>query len=136
MRYGALAVLLALTLGGCSAVKDTKVAEEGVTSFHQAMDAGQYGPIYDASASDLKSSVTRNKFIALMTALHSKFGPYRSGKTVGWNDNVNTGGHYVNLNRQAEFERGPVTEEFVFRIEKEKAILAGYHVKSDLLITG
>lgn len=135
MKHRSLGLLVALTLGGCSAVKDTKVAEEGVASFHQAMDAGQYGPIYDASSNDMKSSITRQKFIALMGGLHAKLGSYRSGKTVGWNDNVNTSGHFVTLNRSVQFERGPGTEEFVFRIKNGSAVLGGYHVNSDLLIT-
>ncbi len=135
MKHRSLGLLVALALGGCSAVKDTKVAEEGVASFHRAMDAGQYGPIYDASSNDMKSSITRQKFIALMGALHAKLGSYRSGKTVGWNDNVNTSGHFVTLNRSVQFERGPGTEEFVFRIKNGSAVLGGYHVNSDLLIT-
>jgi hypothetical protein len=42
----------------------------------------------------------------------------------------------VTLNREAQFERGPGSEEFVFRIEKGNAVLAGYHVNSNALVTG
>jgi hypothetical protein len=134
MRGLAIAAV-ALALGACNAVADTKAAEQGVKDFHAAMDAGQYDPIYDASAPDMKSDLTKPEFAQFLGGLHGKLGAYKSGKTVGWHDNVDTGGHYVTLNRKVEFERGPATEEFVFRIEKGKTMLAGYHVSSRALVT-
>ena len=61
---------------------------------------------------------------------------FKSGKTVGWNDNTTTSGHYVTLNREAAFARGPATEQFIFRVDGNRALLVGYQVNSDLLITG
>lgn len=133
-----LVVLLAglALLGACSPAADTKAAEDGVTAFHQTMDGGRYAVIYDASAADMKSAISRDDFVKLLTGLHAKLGSFRSGKTTNWNDNAGTGGHYVTLTRQAQFERGPGTEEFVFRIENGRAVLAGYHVNSNVLVTG
>lgn len=125
-----------LCLGGCSFGADTKAAEDGVVAFHRAMDSGQYAAIYDGSAADLKSTVSRDDFIKLLGGIHAKLGAFQSGKTTGWNDNVNTGGHYMSLTREAHFERGPGTEEFVFRIENSRPVLAGYHVNSNALVTG
>ena len=132
---GLVTIVAALSLGACNAIADTKSAEQGVTAFHTAMDAGQYEPIYDASAADMKTDLTKPEFVQFLGGLHGKLGAYKSGKTVGWHDNVAPGGHYVTLNRQVEFERGPATEEFVFRIEKGKTLLAGYHVSSRALVT-
>jgi hypothetical protein len=81
-------------------------------------------------------SVSRDDFVKLLGAMHTKLGPFRSGQTTNWNDNASTNGHYVTLTRQAQFGRGPGTEEFVFRIDGDRAVLAGYHVNSNLLITG
>jgi hypothetical protein len=134
-KHFALAASFCL-LGACSFGADTKAAEDGVTAFHKAMDAGEYAAIYDGSASEMKSSISREGFAQLLGGLHTKLGSFRSGKTTGWNDNANTSGHFVTLNRDAQFQRGPGTEEFVFRIEKGKAVLAGYHVNSNLLVTG
>ena len=99
------------------------------------MDAGHYAAIYNGSASDMKSSASQGDLIKLLTGLRSKLGNYRTGKTIGWTDNKGTGGHYVTLVRQAQFERGTAKEEFVFRIEKGRAVLAGYHVTSNALVT-
>jgi hypothetical protein len=126
----------ALLLSACSPVADTKAAEDGVTAFHRTMDAGQYAAIYDSSAPDMSSAISRGDFVKLLTGLHAKLGAFQSGKTTNWNDNATTNGHYVTLTRQAQFQRGPGTEEFVFRIENGRAVLAGYHVNSNVLVTG
>ncbi len=131
-----LAALGALALGACNPVADTKAAEDGVAAFHHAMDAGQFEAIYQGSAADMKTSASQDDLIKLFTALHTKLGNYKSGKTVSWNDNSNTSGHYVTLVREAQFDRGPAKEEFVFRIEDKRTVLAGYHVSSNALITG
>jgi hypothetical protein len=128
-----IAMATAALLAACSPIADTKAAEAGVERFHRAMDSGRLAEAYDASAPDMKSVTSRDQFITLFGAVHDRLGTYKSGKTVSWKDNANTDGHYVVLNRQAEFERGSATEDFVFRIEKGEAVLAGYHVTSNVL---
>lgn len=135
MRWG-IAVAAALTLADCNPAANTAAAEAGVTDFHSAMEAGRYAAIYDASAADMKSSISRDDFIKLLGGFHEKLGQYRSGKTIGWHDNVGTSGHYVALSREVQFAKGPGTEEFVFRIEKGRPVLAGYHINSNVLVTG
>ena len=131
-----LSILVAPALAGCSAAADTKAAESGVVSFHRAMNAGQYANIYEASAPEMKSAASRDDFVKFMTGLQGKLGAFKSGKTTGWNVNVGTGGHMVTLTREAQFERGPGTEQFVFRVQDNRAVLVGYHVNSNLLVAG
>lgn len=125
---------LAVLLSACSAGASTDAAEKGVVDFHNDMNAGKYAAIYDASANDLKSTISKDDFIKLLDAFHQKLGPFKTGKTINWNVNFGTAGNYVTLNREAQFGRGPGKEEFVFKVEGERAILAGYHVNSNLLI--
>ena len=127
---------LASFVGGCSPAADTKAAEEGVTSFHDSMEAGEYAAIYDQSSSDMKSAISRDDFIKLLAGLHDKLGAFKAGKTTSWNDNATTGGHYVTLSRDAQFDNGPGTEQFVFKVDKGRTVLAGYHINSNVLITG
>ena len=137
MRNQTLGVALcALALSACNPVADTKAADAGVVAFHQAMDAGRYAEIYDQSSTEMKSTTSRDDFIKLLGALHTKLGAFQSGATTNWNDNSTTGGHYVTLERSAKFARGPGTETFVFRMDGAEAKLAGYHVNSNVLITG
>ena len=81
----------AMLLSACNPAADTKAAESEVTAFHQAMEAGRYAEIYDSSSNDMKSAITRDDFIKLLTALHNKLGPFQSGSTTNWNDNSTTG---------------------------------------------
>ena len=74
-------------------------------------------------------------FTKLLAAVHRKLGNFQSGKTANWNDNATTGGHYLTLQRTAQFERGPAQEEFVFKMDGQEAVLIGYHIASNTLIT-
>ena len=40
----------------------------------------------------------------------------------------------VTINYQAQYEKGAASEQFVFRIDGGKALLAGYNINSDALI--
>ena len=128
-------IALSVLLASCSPSADTNAAEHGVAAFHQAMNSEQYAQIYDRSDSQMKQATSRDRFVKLITIFHNKLGLFRTGKTVGWNDNATASGRFVTLNREAQFERGPATEEFIFRVAGDQAVLVGYHVNSDLLIT-
>jgi hypothetical protein len=126
---------VALSVSGCSVSDNTQAAEKGVAAFHEAMNAGRHASIYDGSAADMKSALTRDGFIQLLDGLNKKLGPFKTGKTISWNVNATTGGTYVTLTREAQFEKGPGKEEFVFLMDGDRAILAGYHVNSNILVT-
>jgi len=99
---------------------------------HQAFSAGQFGAVYDGSAPEMKNSLSRDQFAATFGGIYSRTGAFKSGKTTGWKVNYGTDGNFVVLNRDAQFEHATGTEEFVFRVEGKKAVLAGYHVKTSL----
>jgi len=123
-------------VAGCNAAQDTKAGEAGVTNFHAALNAGKFDQIYADSGQELKSITTHQDFTKLLTAIHTKMGNFQSGKTVGWNDNATTGGHYLTLNTEAAYEHGSGQEQFVFTIVDGKAVMVGYHITSNALITG
>ena len=135
MKRLLLVFSVALSLVACSVGASTKAAEQGVANFHDAMNAGRHASIYDRSSSELKSAITRDEFVKLLAGLRGKLGKFKTGKTTNWNVNSGTAGTFVTLNREAQFEKGPGTEEFVFRIEGQRAVLAGYHVNSNLLLS-
>jgi hypothetical protein len=124
--------LLALSLAGCSAGKDMTAAEQGVTALHQAFGSGKFGAVYDGSAAEMKNSISRDGFIRTFGGIYGRTGAYKSGKTTGWKVNYGTNGNMVALNRDAQFQNAKGTEEFVFRMRGGKAVLAGYHIKTDL----
>jgi hypothetical protein len=133
MRFLAI-VAAALALSACSIGKDIPVAEAAAVSFHQQLDAGKFVDTWQNAAPDLRAVTPKDKWLALLDAVHRKLGKFKSAKTVGWNDNFNNGRHFIVLNQQAEYERGSAQEQFVYRIDAGKAALAGYHVNSEALI--
>ena len=134
MRRTMVTMLGALALAGCSFGADVPVAEKAITAFHAQLDAAQFGPIYVQSASEMRKSTTQPHLIAFLEAVHRKLGLFKSGKSIGWNENVTPSGHFVTINYQATYEHGPAAENFVYRITDGKASLVGYHVNSDALI--
>ena len=132
MKHAAITAIAGFALVSCSA--DTTAAESGIEQFHHAYNSGQLREIYAASASDMKQSTSEADFVKFLSAVRSKMGPYKSGKTVGWHVNVGTGGRLTTLNREAVFERGKATEQFVFRGEKPGAKLVGYYINSPALV--
>jgi hypothetical protein len=135
MRKVALVAAAAAALvAGCSPLQDAKSADAAIADFHQKLDATDFAGIYGGSSPELKTAAGEDKMVALFAAVHRKLGNFQSGKDVGWNDNVNTGGHFLTINYAAQYDRGTATESFVYRIDGAQARLAGYHINSDALI--
>jgi hypothetical protein len=127
--------LAALALAGCSIGKDLSAADQAIAAFHKSVDAGEFEQIYDASTQDIKDTTSKPAFTQLLAAIHARLGQFKSGKRESWNDNHGTSGHVVSITYAAIYEKGAASEEFVYRIEQDRAVLAGYHVKSNVLIT-
>ena len=135
LLYRTLAIIPALALAACSPGASTAAAEQGVIAVHASFNASDFAGIYDRSDTVMKNMAPRDQFLKLMALFSERLGDYRSGKTIGWNDNYGTAGHMVTLTRSATFEKGEAQEQFLFRISDKQATLVGYHVNSDLLIT-
>ena len=128
------AALLFCALAGCSPGTDVPVAEKAVARFHTMLDAGQNAQIYQESASEMKSAAAESKLTDLLAAVHRKLGTVQKAEQKGWNDQVNTGGHFVTLNYATTYARGDAAETFVYKIAGEKAELVGYNINSNALI--
>ena len=130
-RFG-IAIAASLALGGCSMGADMKAGGDAVAAFHKQLDAGQFAAIEAASGPEMKSSP--GQFLKLLDAVHRKLGASGASQQVGFNDAVNTGGHFLTLNYRTTFAKGAAAETFVYRIDGGKAVLAGYNINSDALI--
>jgi hypothetical protein len=136
MKGALIALALLAPLASCNAAEDTKAGEAAIVTFHNALNAANFDQIYTDTDPEFKSVTTRQDFNKVLAAIHKKLGNFQSGKTVGWNDNATTGGHYLTLNAEAKYDRGTAHEQFVFKISKQRAALAGYNINSTALITG
>ncbi|MEA3061452.1 MAG: hypothetical protein QOJ94_1233 [Sphingomonadales bacterium] len=134
MRSGPLFLAALAGLAACSPASDVPVAERGVAAFHAALDSGRYAAIYAASSDEMKRTTSAEDFGRLLAAVHDRFGRFRAGSTRSWNDSRTTSGRFVTLDYAATYERGTAEENFVFRIDDDRAALAGYHVDSRALV--
>jgi opacity protein-like surface antigen len=134
MRIAAATMTLFL-LASCSMSADSRLAEDAVPQFHHALDAGDFDAIYEGSANDLKQAASQKDFLDLLEAVHRKLGLSQSSNRQGWNVNYNTAGTFVTLSFQTTYAEGKASEQFVYRLQDGKALLAGYHISSLALIT-
>jgi hypothetical protein len=133
MRNLGILALSAL-LAGCSVGADVPLATNAAAGFHRQLDAGKFAESYAAGAPELRGATTQQEWVQLLDAVHRKLGKFQSAAQTGWNDQMNTGGHFIVLTYQAKYERGAASEEFVYKIEGGKALLAGYHVNSNAFL--
>ena len=131
-----ISLVLAGLLAACSGTGSANIAAKGVDQFHAELNAGHYAQLYEKSASEMKTSTKPDQFIAFLTGAHKKLGAFKSGKRVGWNDNHTTGGHFVTLQYESQFERGPAQEQFIYRLRDNQPFLVGYNINSAVFVIG
>ena len=131
VRYIVRGAALA-ALAGCSMGADVKIGGDAVAAFHRQLDAGQFAAIESGGGPEIKTPPGR--LVQLLEVVHRKLGQIKSSQQVGFNDQVNTGGHFMALDYKTTFANGVAAENFYYRIDGGKAVLAGYHINSDALI--
>ena len=91
--------------------------------------------IYAQSDEGFRKAASEADTLALFEAVRRKLGTVKNSTQTRWHVNATSGGTMVTLAYDVEFSEGKGTEEFVFRINDNKALLFNYHVNSPLLIT-
>ena len=129
-----VAVLL-VALSSCSLTKSKGTGERAVAQFHNQLNAGQYHEIYAQSDEGFRKAATEADAVALFDAVRRKLGTVKNSNETGWHVNATTGGTMVSLAYDVEFSEGKGTEQFVFTVTGDKALLYNYNVNSPLLIT-
>lgn len=129
-----IAILL-VTISSCSFTKGKGLAESAVAQFHSQYNSGQFREIYNQADEDLRKSGSEENFVEILEALRRKLGIVKQANQTGWHVNANSMGTTVTLGYEVEFSEGKGTEQFVFRISGDKALLYHYNVNSPLLIT-
>ena len=127
-------LVVAAIVAGCSMSADTKVAERAVDTFHEMLNEGQFDAIYATASDELKKAAKREDFVALLDAVHRKLRTTKSWTKKGWTVNYHTSGTFVTLNYSTIYDGGDAAEQFVYRLQDGKALLAGYHINSNALV--
>lgn len=131
----ALSIGLLLTIGSCGLAKGKEIGERAVDEFHNQLNAGQYHEIYVQSDEAFRKAVSEPDAVALFEAVRRKLGIVRSSNQTLWHVKTTTEGTLVTLVYDVEFSEGKGTEQFVFHISGESALLFNYNVNSPLFIT-
>ena len=126
---------LLVAISSCNFTKGKAQGESAVAQFHKQFNDGQFHDIYIQADEDFKKAADEASFVELLEAVRRKLGTVKQAKPLVWNVNVTTSGTLVRLSYDVEFTEGQATEEFVFRVSGNKAMLYNYNVNSPLLIT-
>ena len=126
---------LLLVVNSCSVTKGREIGEQAVVRFHNQFNAGQYHEIYAQSDEGFRKGTSEADTLALFEAVRRKLGTVKNSNQTGWRVNATPAGTMVTLGYDVEFSEGKGTEQFVFRLNGDKALLFHYNINSPLLIT-
>ena len=126
---------LLVTVISCSLTKGKKIGEDAVVQFHNQFNAGQYHEIYAQSDEGFRKATSEADTLALFDAVRRKLGTVKNSSQTGWHVNATPGGTVLTLVYDVEFSEGKGTEQFVFHVSGDKALLFNYNVNSPLFIT-
>ena len=126
---------LIITTGSCSLMKSREPAEAAVANFHIQYNDGQFREIYSQADNEFKKSASEEQLLQLLETARRKLGMVKQSTQTKWNVNATTSGTLITLTYDVEFSEGKGTEQFVWRMNEDRALLYNYNVNSPLLIT-
>lgn len=130
----AVAVLTPIATS-CSGSNKIHLAEQAVKQFHSQMDSERYREIYEGADTSFHKR-SEPEFLAFLESIHKKLGPITRvtlhSSQVGWFAGQ---GDVVTLFYRTQFTNGTAGETFIFHFDRNHAILHGYYITSDALVT-
>jgi hypothetical protein len=99
------------------------------------MDSEQFADIYSQADDAFRAATKQQDFLDFISAVHRKLGKVQNASQGGYFVNFSTSGTQVRLNYRTKFEGGDAQEEFIWKIKGNQAVLVGYHINSNALVT-
>jgi hypothetical protein len=125
-----------LAISSCTSVHDKTLAERGVSEFHRQLDSEQYHTIYAEADESIRKSNNEAEFTTFLRKVHEKLGNVRQSKFqtyyTGWSTGVGISATLVYV---TDFANGKASETFIWRFSDSNALLLGYHIDSNALVT-
>lgn len=129
-----LLVLALIVLGAtaCSPQGDIRLAEDGVSRFHERFNSHDYAAIYAEGDAVLREE-GEAEFLRSLEGLREQYGDVRGSELTASNWQVGNvvfeermfTGTFVVLAYRTEFATRPATERFTWRIDGGRALLMG-----------
>lgn len=130
MRALSLPALFA-ALGSCSGEADSTVAEREVIEFHQAFNEQRFAALYESAAPGFQEQRSKEEFIALMEAVHQRFGPVQGAHLRDWRSNFGYGvGIFTTVTSDTRFSNVTATETFTFLMARREPALISYNISA------
>lgn len=114
---------------------NAQAAELAVDKFHSQMNAGAYNEIYSAASDEFKRATQLADWTALLNAVRRKLGTVVQAKQTSVHATSGTFGDSVSQTYSTHFSDGDATELFNWAIRDSRALLVGYRIESQQLIT-
>jgi opacity protein-like surface antigen len=119
-----------------SSIENVILAKQAVEEFHTQMNTEQYKALYAAADDKFHQATGERDFTKLLQSVHRKLGNAQHSNlrytNVGWYAGQGT---TVTLTYETTFASGAGTEQFVWHMSGDRAMLYGYHITSNDLIT-
>jgi hypothetical protein len=133
LSVGLLAVLL---LGGCLNQADTTKMDDATNQFFAHARSKDFGPMYDAAAPELQSSMTRDTFIGMMQRVDRKMGACQPPvKSMNFRVNASTSGYFAEQGYTEACANGQLQVSLTTVLRDGQAKVAGFNFNSPLLLT-
>lgn len=127
--------MMLLSIQGCGVGTSVASARQGVTTFHQQLDAADFDSIWNAADDGFRHAGTREGYDKFLGAVHTKLGAVVKTTPRGWSVKYINYRTRVVLLQQTDFERGSGLETFTFFVDGNNVRLGGYNINSNDLIT-
>jgi len=133
VRYS-VPILLAMATAACNVQESVDDAKAAVSVFHADLDAADYESIWKEASEPFRKSAPKAEFEKFLDAVHRKLGKSGKSEQLGWNANATTGGTFISLQMDTQFEKGRGQEQFVFVKNGKELELQAYNINSPALI--
>ena len=135
LAFLTLCVGVIVCIGACSMGESRQKAEAAVGTFHNQLNASHFDEIYSGATSAFQSSGPKTGFVAYVGGIRRKLGLFKTGQMTFWRVNTTTGGTFVDLNYESQFEQDTASEEFTFLMTEGRPVLQRYNINSRTLVT-
>jgi hypothetical protein len=115
-------------------VQGRTIGRPATEKFHSQWNHSDWDAVVKECDPAMFENTPGPKLRKFFSAVHEKLGNNVSAKERGWRTNATTDGTYYIVEYTTQFEKGPGTEKFTWKIDGSEAKLVAYNVNSNLLL--
>ena len=130
-----VAAALLMTLNACHPARDSNDADQAVALFHQRLTSGLDEIIYDESAPEFQRSVDRETVHKWFARIRRKMGAPGVSRRIVYRVTYSSDGIHANASYVTKYSNGEAHETFTWGITGGKALLVGFLLQSNAMLT-